>query len=330
MVHDIPWLLLEKFFARETTEDQNRQVEEWMQDAPENTMIFDQLKEHYRKAGSLPLEFIPDTCVALNKVNQKIKINHKKTKVYSFGWYAAAASVILLVAFLWLTRNTISVRSQSLLSLCSADSATTSIVLSDGTHVWLNAGSKLEYPEKFKATREVNLSGEGYFEVAHDASHPFLVKTTENIIKVLGTKFDMRSYPKEGNTSLFVTDGRVSFGNHQGNQVVLSKGQRSSYSYSNKTFEEVSALDPNSLAWKTNVFTFDNKPLNTVFHTLSEVYHFRYTFTDKTIENRRITTQFKELPLRYIVSIIATATNTEIILKTYPQSEVIINPAIKQ
>ena len=64
------------------------------------------------------------------------------------------------------------------------------LVLSDGTKVWLNAGSKLRYPERFVGDeRQVELSGEAYFDVVHDEKAPFIVKTSRSTITVLGTEF---------------------------------------------------------------------------------------------------------------------------------------------
>ena len=69
------------------------------------------------------------------------------------------------------------------------------ITLSDGTRVWLNAASELEYPVEFAADmREVKLQGEAYFEVATDADHPFLVRVGHYCLQVYGTKFNLNTY----------------------------------------------------------------------------------------------------------------------------------------
>lgn len=77
------------------------------------------------------------------------------------------------------------------------------ITLSDGTKVWLNANSSLQYPLAFNGKhREVQLKGEGYFEVAHNAKQPFIVKTDQQQIKVLGTAFNVRAYTEKQYTTL--------------------------------------------------------------------------------------------------------------------------------
>lgn len=84
------------------------------------------------------------------------------------------------------------------------------IVLSDGTKVWLNSGSKLIYPVAFKGkTREVVLKGEAIFDVSHDANHPFKVLSKGHVIEVLGTVFNVSNYPDENNVKTVLKSGSV-------------------------------------------------------------------------------------------------------------------------
>ena len=86
----------------------------------------------------------------------------------------------------------------------------TQIQLPDGSSVWLNASSKLTYGENFgKKLREVNLTGEAFFDVVKDPSHPFIIHTTVVDVKVLGTAFNVRSYPNDANTETSVLRGQV-------------------------------------------------------------------------------------------------------------------------
>lgn len=86
----------------------------------------------------------------------------------------------------------------------------TSVMLSDGTEIWLNAESKLKYPAKFKNNkREVYIEGEGYFDVADDELHPFIVHTSDIKIKVLGTKFNIKSYPDEDRIETTLIAGSI-------------------------------------------------------------------------------------------------------------------------
>lgn len=125
---------------------------------------------------------------------------------------------------------------------------TYSIRLPDGTKVWLNAGSELQYPLHFTAaTREVKLKGEGYFEVAHDKSHPFIVSTDIQHIKVLGTSFNIRAYSEQQATTLVT--GKVAV-RHIGNnsETTITPGEQASIDHGNL---EVSKVDVNDFtSWK--------------------------------------------------------------------------------
>ncbi|PZU09502.1 MAG: hypothetical protein DI622_16460, partial [Chryseobacterium sp.] len=106
--------------------------------------------------------------------------------------------------------------------LQTPNGGTYAINLPDGTKVWLNAGSELEYPLHFtENTREVKLKGEGYFDVAHDKAHPFIVNTDIQRIKVLGTSFNVRAYTDKQATTLVT--GKVSvntIGNNSETKIV--------------------------------------------------------------------------------------------------------------
>ncbi|MDF2186823.1 FecR domain-containing protein [Paraflavitalea sp. CAU 1676] len=86
----------------------------------------------------------------------------------------------------------------------------TRVQLPDGTHVWLNAGSKLTYEKDFGATiREVTLTGEGYFDVVRNEKKPFIIHTVKMDVKVLGTQFNVKSYPNEKTTEAALIHGSI-------------------------------------------------------------------------------------------------------------------------
>ena len=94
--------------------------------------------------------------------------------------------------------------------VATRDGSRTSLSLPDGTHVWLNAGSRLTYDKTYGAQlREVNLIGEALFDVAHNATKPFVIHTTRVDIKVLGTRFNVKSYPTDKTTEATLLRGSI-------------------------------------------------------------------------------------------------------------------------
>ena len=96
------------------------------------------------------------------------------------------------------------------------------VTLSDGTRVWLNSGSRLEYPSVFgRHRREVKLTGEAMFEVTHDAGHPFVVKTFASNVEVLGTKFNVEAEAETGSFSTTLLEGRVQLTDPATRQTII-------------------------------------------------------------------------------------------------------------
>lgn len=93
------------------------------------------------------------------------------------------------------------------------DGAKSKITFPDGSIVWLNAGSKVKYDSNFaKASRKVELTGEGYFEVSKNKELPFVVSTGKLSVKVLGTKFNLKSYEEDSELKVTLKEGAVKVG----------------------------------------------------------------------------------------------------------------------
>lgn len=314
MVHDIPWMLLEKHFANETSASESQQINEWLDSASENALILEQLQNYYQTYGSLPIEFIPDTKAGLENVSEKIVLKPGRFQLSNLWWKVAA---ILLIGFCswWLVHEPAIKHTTEFSAILKADTTVRTITLSDGSHIWLNTHSSIKYPEKFDNTREVFLEGEAYFEIAHDSAHPFIIRTPNTQTRVLGTKFDIRSYTSENHTTLTVSEGKVSFGNAANKQVVLTVNQKGTFDKTSGDVSEVENDNCNFMSWKTLDFDFDGQPLETVFKTLSEVYHFKYQFDSSSLKTRILTASFRHRPLSEIIQTISLSANAQVILQ---------------
>jgi len=146
------------------------------------------------------------------------------------------------------------------------------VQLPDGTKVWLNASSSLRFPVAFAGhERRVRLTGEGYFEVATDKRHPFIVKTNQQEVKVLGTQFNINSYTDEESIKTTLLAGSVvvntTIGNHS---VMLKPGQQASLQHNN--ILKVNKVDlEQSTAWKNGYFKFDGD-LESIMRQISRWY----------------------------------------------------------
>jgi transmembrane sensor len=150
-----------------------------------------------------------------------------------------------------------------------------SVSLPDGTQVWLNAASSLKFPTTFAslATRSVELTGEAYFEVAKDASHPFIVKTAHQEVKVLGTHFNVNSYVSEKLTKTTLLEGSVKVVSktNSSSMATLEPGQQSQLSSGGLKISEVDLSE--SMAWKNGDFNFDNEKFSSILNQISRWYN---------------------------------------------------------
>lgn len=153
-------------------------------------------------------------------------------------------------------------------------------LLPDGTAVWLNSASKLKYPTQFNGDqRLVELEGEGYFEVAHDRSKPFIVVSGGQKVKVLGTKFNINSYANEPAVLTTLVSGSVELTSAAGGgSVRLKPGEQGKMI--NSGFK-VSAVDVESYtAWTSNEFQFKGAPLAEVLRQLERWYDVDVDYKD--------------------------------------------------
>ena len=152
------------------------------------------------------------------------------------------------------------------------------ITLPDGTQVWLNAASQLDFPSSFtEDSRVVSLNGEAYFKVFKDKSHPFIVESKGQRVKVLGTQFNINSYADEKAIKTTLIEGSVQV-NNAGKVAVLKPGQQSSIG-TDKTIMVSEADTTFATAWKNNKFIFENSDIESVMRMIQRWYNVEVVYT---------------------------------------------------
>ncbi|WP_398454071.1 FecR domain-containing protein [Sphingobacterium thalpophilum] len=144
------------------------------------------------------------------------------------------------------------------------------IKLSDGTKVWLNADTRLRYPNKFAAERIVELDGEAYFEVTKVAGKPFIVATKKEKIKVLGTHFNVYSFAQEHESKVSLLEGKVQVSIPAGNTKTLHPGEQTVLSGENLLVQQVQVDE--AIAWTNDEFMFSDEPLGTALTQVARWY----------------------------------------------------------
>lgn len=169
---------------------------------------------------------------------------------------------------------------------------TFTMILDDGTKVYLNSDTKIQLPRQFSGhRRDVQLFyGEAYFEVTHDSDRPFMVHSRQQRVQVLGTSFGIRAYADEPQTLTTLVAGSVRVKTDT-QENCLVPGDQSLCSAGGLTVRKVDTALYTS--WHQGVFVFRNESLDNILQTLSRWYDVQITYTDEALKDMRFTGELK-------------------------------------
>ena len=160
---------------------------------------------------------------------------------------------------------------------------TQSIVLADGTVVWLNAGSSIRFPTKFTGARGmVSITGEAYFEVTKNKTVPFVVTVNNDVeVKVFGTRFNVNAYKDEGTIKTTLLEGSIALKTGSMEKMV-KPGQQAQVKWNGgniKLIDNVNVYEVTS--WKDGLFRFDGTDIQTIMKRIARWYNVEVEFRDK-------------------------------------------------
>lgn len=205
---------------------------------------------------------------------------------------------------------------------------TSKIILADGTQVWINAGSRLIYPEVFATKkREVTLEGEAFFEVTKNPHWPFLVHAGKITVKVLGTRFNVKAYKEDADIQTTLISGRVQvvLNDDPDKQITLSphekltvinpvKSNLNKEAVSNELryqVQELPATVNNSFietAWLDNKLVLNNDDFENVAHMLERKYNVHIYFNDTALKQERVTGVFEKEDIQQVLDVLKMTT----------------------
>jgi transmembrane sensor len=157
------------------------------------------------------------------------------------------------------------------------------LTLSDGTRVWLNAGSRMAFPAEFHGKRrEVFIKGEAYFEVKSSTERPFFVHSGEITVKVMGTRFNISAYPSDEALETVLLEGKVSLTDNKAGafskrETILEPNQKASFDKGKRQFSVDPVEDAGSyIAWTSGWFSFSQEMLSDVLRKLERYYNVEF------------------------------------------------------
>ncbi|PKV50468.1 FecR family protein [Aquimarina sp. MAR_2010_214] len=204
------------------------------------------------------------------------------------------------------------------------------LVLSDGTTVHVNAGSTLKFPVQFAVgqVREVELSGEAYFEVARNEKAPFIVSTNGIKTEVLGTKFNVSSYDDDSFSEVVLVEGSVGvFKDEQrfnkDTDQILKPNQKASLIISDQNMSISTVKTENYIAWVDGILLFRNESFESIAKKLERSYDKKITINYQKIKEEKFTGQFDVESIEDVLKTFKSNTSFNFTIK---ENEIIINP----
>lgn len=262
----------------------------------------------FTEAPVNPKEYQESLMILKEKILQR-RIQ-KKSIVPFFRWWSKVAAILIIPLifacfYFFLTGVPSNNNNSRVVKYIVPAGQKSNVILADGTHVWLNSGSTLSYPENnSQSVRKVHLEGEAYFEVTKDTQRPFLVETRDYTVKVHGTHFNVQAYTTSKESEVILAEGSVSVLTPDQREIIkMEPGQRF-YSDRNKRCT-ISNVDPNLyLSWKDNVLSVDNEELQHLIIRMERWYGVKINVVDfERVKNIRYTMTIKTESLREMLSL---------------------------
>lgn len=274
--------LLLKYMQKQATPEESDLVEHWLDESEEyrqESQIVCQLLKLKSRIDEYKSFKMPE---AFAEVNRKLdKRSRKRLWICYLSRVAAIISIPLLIStltfgYLFFERNATVIESQiKFMEVTSAPGMVTRLELPDNSKVCLNAGSTLRYPTIFAGDiREVELTGEGYFEVESDKDHPFFV-TTKSGLRVMahGTQFNVNTYDDQEEVEAILVEGKVDIHSYDRFIAGLQPGEKLLYNKQTKKYiiQKVNIYE--NTAWKDGKIVFRNTSLDEVFRILGHRFN---------------------------------------------------------
>lgn len=281
---------LAKYLSQNVSTEEEQRIEKWLS-IEENNKEFTEYKQEWEMLKERkPVHVNVDA--AWNKMKERIEeaegtkeatVPTRRLPLRSVLQIAAGILIIIALGIgFWATQNQDTDAYQA-----SATEQNMLAQLPDNSRVYLNSKSELKVHRQFnKANRSVDLTGEAFFDVAHNPSKPFIIKAKQTNIEVLGTSFTVNTSLPNDQVKVSVKTGRVKFF-HNDKQVILTAGETGIFH--NGVFKEEMTDDKNFDAWHTRKLIFRDDSLDYVLQTIAKVYQVQVVKHSAATEKYQLT-----------------------------------------
>ena len=305
MSDQIPWPLIAKYLTGECSLDEMSFMETWLEDE-ENHQLFQHLENAWRnqqvEENNKVFNLERGMYLLHSKINAEKDEASNKGKILSMSanaWFMAASITLILGMAFNFYKGQISLRPAiTYAQKVTGNNDVIKITLPDSSTVWLNKKSILTYPVAFEGNlREVTLTGEAFFEVKPDKTKPFIVKSKGISTRVLGTSFEVRSYPDEKDGEVSVVTGKVEVNTENANGSAgtsnkITPRQKLVIDTENaKTYINIVSL-ADIAQWRLDPLVFRDNTYEQVAKSLEERYGKKISILNADLKKCRVMASF--------------------------------------
>ncbi|MCW3804745.1 FecR family protein [Plebeiibacterium marinum] len=311
--------LIRKYLENIATEEERRELLEWLRDG-KHYAEFCKVKKSWK--NNLKNENInPVTEKGLVNfqsfmLNDTVAQTNKIIKLKSFYKYAAVVLLFIISGGGFYFSKYIN--NEPLYTKIAADrGSVATVTLPDSSKVWLNSGSTLEYSNGFgNSQRLLKLNGQAYFEVVKNKKVPFIVRSRDINVKVLGTRFTVDAYDNAVQASVVLEEGSVEMtpSRHPKQKMFLKPGEKIVYDSETEKAKRTNVRAERYSSWRNGILNFYNTPMRDVVRKLSNRYNFEFGL-DQALEDMEVTFTVNQEDLPSVLDLLTTITPVNIVSK---------------
>lgn len=314
---------LAKYFSNNCKEQEKKEIESWYKQSDENARLYEQLKSVWKNSKVEIPSF--DTEEALTIVSEKldrtpyedsnyVQLSKRNKPLRTIVSIAATIAVLIGLYFIYSTLS--NKGSENMISLTTKKGEIVEVTLADGSNVWINTLSQLNYPESFSDDkRVVYLQGEAYFKVASNPGKPFVIETANSTTQVYGTAFNLQAIDGDEQEIITVTEGLVGYTPKDYSELEekISKGEQCTLDIVTRRITKSKTFDPNFDSWRTKSLVFHDTHMDKVVQAINKYFDTTIRIADESLKEMGFTSTFSEPELDEVLKVIELTGEIEIL-----------------
>jgi ferric-dicitrate binding protein FerR (iron transport regulator) len=293
--------LLFRYFSGKTSPEENLSFYQWLKESGENQHIAEQV--YY-------IKYAGDTIHAMNSVNAYADLEVVRAKIrrrrrrHIFATLQRVAAVLFLIllptGIYWMLRDDAIRLPETVMVV--PEGSLSSVILPDGSHIWINAGSKISYESGYGIhNRRLHLTGEAFFDVQTNPALPFEVHAGDMTITAKGTQFNIKAYPEEQNIWMLLAEGRIEISSPKGSETMLRPGQMAVFDKTSHALSVESGVGTSVYtSWKDKRWLIEGSTLGELAPILQRRYAVKVVFSDEVLKDYKFRGEIQNLTVEQL------------------------------